>query len=114
MNVGRMGALAGVFLTAFGVPARNGELQVAALDQVRICISRTRFDRPAKRYRSVFFSPNCVSRNSIMASEQLSGDLETNRIAEVTLRQFPLDARPQVLDFFLIDEEIAVACYPNW
>ena len=36
-------------------------------------------------------------------------DEALNRIAEVALRQFTLDACPQVLDFFLVDEKIAVA-----
>ena len=36
--------------------------------------------------------------------------LKPHRLAVATLRQFTLQCAPQVIDFFVIDKQLAVAC----
>ena len=89
------------------------ELQVRAFYQIRDLHQQYQVDRAGETVQVRLAQPKLGEQEFRHGLWAVFRDFETNRIAEVALRQFALDARPQVLDFFLVNEEIAVAGHPE-
>ena len=94
-----------------GQPGTNGgNLSVGEVDLVDQRRQPRDVDRPVARdtdRRSS--SPNCCSRKLRQRRRALGGHFEPHGEAELALRQFALQRLAQILHFFLVDEQIAVA-----
>ena len=94
-----------------GSPGVNGGvLQIGALRQVvdgREAVEVHRAGYLSSSRRGV--SANCCSRKSTMSCRAVGRGLEPYRRAVAALRQFALERAAQVIDFFIVDEQVAVA-----
>ena len=87
----------------------GGEFQVVARNPVGHLHHAHEIDRTGDAVEVVLREVELREQEVGHRRRAVVGDFEADRVAEVPLRQFALDRRAQVLHFFLVDEEVAVA-----
>ena len=89
--------------------AEGTELEVVALHPVGYLHQAHQIDRAGDAVEVGVVQVELRQQELGHRVRAVVGDLEAHAVAKVALREFALDLGAQVLDFFLVDEEVAVA-----
>ena len=85
------------------------ELEVGAVDPVGHLHQAHQVDRAMDAVKVVVLEAELGEQEFGHRFRAVVGDFEAHGVAEVALRQFALQLGAQVLDFFLVDEEVGIA-----
>ncbi len=86
------------------------KLEVWAIDPVGNLHQAHQIDRAMDAVKIVFLEAELGEQKVVHRFRTVVGDFEANGVAEVAEGQFALQLGAQVGDFFLVNEEVGIAC----
>ena len=88
---------------------KGGELEVGAIHPVGYLHQPNQVDRAGHLIEILSAQIELLQQEIRNHRRAQVGDLEPNRVAEMPLRQFALQCQAQILHFFFVHEQVAVA-----